>query len=71
VRYSGHARDRLRERDLSEADVDLVMEDHDVSFTDKKGNPCYVRLVDGRRIKVVVAQDDPSFVITVVDLDTE
>jgi hypothetical protein len=69
LRYSTHARDRMRERDVTEADVAAVLDDHDVSFADRKGNPCYVRHVSGRRIKVVVAADDAGFVITVIDLD--
>lgn len=50
-------------------EIEQVLSGHDVSFTDAKGNPCYVRGFGDRRIKVVVARDDPEFVITVIDLD--
>lgn len=59
----------MRERGVSRADVISVLTDHEVTFPDPKGNPCYVKEINGRRIKVVVAADDPEFVITVVDLD--
>lgn len=69
MRYSGHARERMSERNVTEAEVAETVNDHEVSWADPKGNPCYVRLISGRRIKVVLAADDPNFVITVVDLD--
>lgn len=58
----------MSERNVTEDEVAAVLNEHDVSFADRKGNPCYVRQVGERRIKVVVAQDDPNFVITVIDL---
>src|SRR3954454_9341116 len=69
LRYSAHARQRMAERGITADEVSSTVEDHEVSFTDKKGNPCYVRTFHGRRIKVVVAADDADFVITVIDLD--
>lgn len=70
MRLSTHAQQRRAQRGFTVADIVAVIEDPDVTFTDRKGNPCKVRTVDGRRIKVVVAADDADFVITVVDLDT-
>jgi hypothetical protein len=69
LRLSAHARQRMIERGITEEQITRVLADHDVSFTDRKGNPCYVRTLDGRRIKVVLAAQDPKFVITVIDLD--
>jgi hypothetical protein len=71
LRKSTHARQRMVERCVDDDEVARVVADHEVSFPDKKGNPCYVRRIGERRIKVVVAADDPEFVITVVDLDAE
>jgi hypothetical protein len=71
LRKSKHARERMAERGVTDDGVARVISDHEVSFTDKKGNPCFVRRIGGRRIKVVIAADDPEFVITVVDLDAE
>jgi Domain of unknown function (DUF4258) len=69
LRPSKHAEQRMLERGVSLDDICHIVEKHDVSWCDKKGNPCFVREINGRRIKVVVAADDAEFVITVVDLD--
>lgn len=69
LRPSRHARLRMDERQITLQEIARVVDDHDVSFTDKKGNPCYVRTLGGRRIKAVLAAHDPEFVITVIDLD--
>ena len=71
LRPSVHASRRMSERGVTLDEICHVVENHDVSWPDKKGNPCFVREINGRRIKVVVAADDPEFVITVVDLDCE
>lgn len=69
MRFSNHARQRLRERKISEQDAAGVVDNYEVAFSDTKGNPCFVRTVSERRIKVVVSAADPDFVITVIDLD--
>ncbi len=71
MRWSNHAQDRGSERDITLAQAAAVVENAHTTFTDRKGNPCYIGEVDGRRIKVVVAADDPEFVVTVIDLDAE
>ncbi len=70
LRPSRHARQRMVERSISYQEVEAVVAKPDVTFTDRKGNPCSVRMICERRIKVVVSKDDPSFVVTVIDLDT-
>ncbi len=69
LRLSVHASQRMTERDITLDDIRHVISDHEVSWNDKKGNPCFVRELNGRRIKVVVAADDREFIITVIDLD--
>lgn len=69
MRLSRHAQSRSIERGISLAEIEAVLDHPDVSFTDRGGNPCYTRELSGRRIKVVVAANDPKFVITVIDLD--
>lgn len=69
LRPSVHASQRMAERGISLGDIRHVISDHEVSWRDKKGNPCFVREIDGRRIKVVIAADDAEFIITVIDLD--
>lgn len=70
LRLSVHASRRMAERDVTLDDIRLVISDHQVSWNDKKGNPCFVRELSGRRIKVVVAADDHEFIITVIDLES-
>ena len=65
--YSTHACKMMKRRRISEEEVKACLQDHDILYTDKKGNPKYSTHVRGRYIKVVVAKDDPNFVITVED----
>jgi phage antirepressor YoqD-like protein len=67
LEYSIHAREMMKLRGISEAEVEACLQDHDILYTDKKGNPKYNTHVGERYIKVVVAKDDSSFVITVED----
>jgi hypothetical protein len=60
----------MLQRAISLQDVEQVLDTADITFTDVKGNPCSVKTLDGRRIKAVVSKDDPSFIITVIDLDS-
>ena len=53
MRWSDHARQRGAERDITLAEAAAVVDDPDVTFTDRKGNPCHIRELDERRIKVV------------------
>ena len=66
--YTKHARERTQQRFISESEVEYCLRDHDISYTDKKGNPNYITdTPDGRHIKVVVAKEDSALVITVAD----
>lgn len=68
VRYDPHARMRMRERGITELEVEAVLRDHHTSYTDRKGNPIYIGHPNGRRIKVVVRLgSDPPYVITAAD----
>lgn len=69
MRLSRHATQRATERDISVAQIEAVLDDPDVTFSDRRGNPCYTREVCGRRIRVVASASDPEFVITVIDLE--
>jgi hypothetical protein len=60
----------MMERAISCQEVLEVVQNAEITFRDPKGNPCSVRTIDGRRIKVVLSKEDPSFVITVIDLDS-
>jgi hypothetical protein len=69
LRFSRHAAARAAERDITLAQASAVVDDPHVTFTDRKGNPCYIREIDGRRIKVVIAAEDTELVVTLIDLD--
>ncbi len=68
--YSNHARQRMTRRRITESDVELAISNADIEHSDRDGNPCYVKTVRGKRIRVVIARgSNPSKVITVIDLD--
>lgn len=67
LKYTSHARQRMKQRRISEAEVEACLQDHDLLYRDKKGNPKYDTYVEGRRIKVVVQKENNSVVITVED----
>ncbi len=67
IQYLPHARKRMRQRSISEAEVEACLQNHDILYQDKKGNPKYDAYVGNRRIKVVVQKENPSVVITVED----
>ena len=66
--YKRHAQKRMGERRISEEEIEYCLNNHDISYTDKKGNPIYITVMpNGRRVKVVVEKDNPQTVITVGD----
>lgn len=69
IQYKDHARTRMKERKISEEEVEYCLKNYDISYTDNKGNPIYVSYTpSGRRIKVVVeTNSNPIVVITVGD----
>jgi hypothetical protein len=66
MRFSRHAKNEMRLYRISEEDVEATISHPANRATDERGN---ARLTgnarDGRPILVVVAKDDPDFVITV------
>jgi hypothetical protein len=68
--YTLHARKRMLERRITEAEVDYCLDNYHTLYKDPVGNPIYrADLPDGRRIKVVLAAGaaEPRTVITVAD----
>jgi len=58
----------MAQRVISEKEVEAVLSDPEVRYTDKKGNSILKAGVGGRQIKVVIAKGvDPPRVITVAD----
>jgi acylphosphatase len=66
LRFSTHAKERMQERGISEEDVQGVVEFADVTYPDGKGNRSFVRDLGDATVRVVIAGDDPEFVITVI-----
>ena len=66
MRLSRHARNEMRLYGIALNDVEAVAGDPVARGVDDRGNTRLTgRTVDGRLILVVVAGDDPDFVITV------
>lgn len=68
--FKRHALNRMAQRRIKRQDVEHVLENYDISHTDVKGNLCLTgNLIDGRRLRVVVAKDsNPLTIITVITL---
>ncbi len=70
LRYTRHARDRMKQRGITEEDIEYCLNNYHTAYTDSSGNPIYkTDLPDGRKIKVVVKakSGDPKVIITVAD----
>ncbi len=66
LQFTQHARDQMTLRGVSQAEVMQVLADRGVTYPDQYGNPCYVRMIGRRRIRVVVAGgSNPARIITV------
>ncbi|MCY0878678.1 MAG: DUF4258 domain-containing protein [Firmicutes bacterium] len=63
VRYTVHARQRMAERGVSEAEVEAAIGDSDITYPDGPGRTNFIR----GRLRVVAATDG-KVVITVVRL---
>ncbi len=69
IRYTQHARDRMRQYGITEQDVEYCLQNYHTSYPDRAGNPIYrADLPSGKYIKVVVVADTTDItVITVAD----
>jgi len=67
IHYLPHAIKRMKQRNITEEEVEACLNNYYISYSDKKGNPIYIARVGDRRIKVVVQKEDPSTVITTGD----
>jgi Domain of unknown function (DUF4258) len=68
--YSRHARDRMRERNITEHEVEAVLADHDIDLPGNlPGRRAYIGAVAGRRLKVVTVEGtSPTLIVTVMDV---
>lgn len=65
--YTTHAREQMRNRGISEMEVESCWNNHHTTYSDRKGNPNYIADVEGRHIKVVVKKQNNRVIITVAD----
>ena len=67
IRYTQHAKDRMRQRGITEDEVEFCLQHYHTSYKDIAGNPIYkVDLPDGRKIKTVVKGDSSDIIIITV-----
>jgi hypothetical protein len=67
--YTQHARDRMTQRGVTEADVQATLANYHTTYTDPNGNRNYVGYCRGRRVRIVVVGDgraDPAVIKTVI-----
>lgn len=70
MEFTRHARQRLKLYRVSrEEATGIVSGGHDDGH-DERGNPRYQAEVEGRRIRVIVALDNPSLIITLYERKT-
>ncbi len=65
VIFSLHALDRMVGRGIRVGEVRRAMDQDGPTSLDLDGNHRYDATIDGRRLRVVTAADNPLFVITV------
>lgn len=72
MRYSEHARHRMRDRGIGEAEVRQALANHDITYPtrDRVNRTDFVGSTDsGRRLKIVVADPDTQpLVVTVMEV---
>jgi hypothetical protein len=65
MRLSRHAKNKARWTGLTLPEVEGIVSAPERTNVDASGNPRYYAHVRDRLYRVVVAQDDPSYVITI------
>lgn len=67
MKIGRHAKRRMRLYNVNQTDVERIAATGDDDGTDQHGNPRKIGQVDGRWIRVIIAQDDPTVIITVYE----
>ena len=70
ISYTRHAKDRMKQRGITEEEVEYCLNNYHTLYTDRGGNPIYkADLPNGKHLKVVVKVKslDPKVIITVAD----
>jgi hypothetical protein len=64
VELTRHAKNRARWIGITRSEIEEVVENPIRVDRDDRGRPRYLGEIDGRRIRVVVAADDPDVIVT-------
>lgn len=70
IKYTRHAKDRMKERGITEAEAEYCIGNYEICYQDLSGNTVYkTKLADNRQIKVVANTNsvDQIVVITVAN----
>ena len=65
MHFSRHARNQMRRLGLSEEDLVRLTGEPEHQDEDPDGRARYTARIRGRRFRVIVAVDNPDFVVTV------
>ncbi len=57
IYYTQHARERMAQRRVTESNVEEILRDHHITYTDRDGNLNFVGDLNGRRVRVVIVGD--------------
>jgi len=67
MRLTRHARNYLRSAAVTLGDVEQVIDKPDFFDRDDEGRPRYTGEVQGVRLRIVVALDEPDLIVTIHD----
>lgn len=65
MRLSRHAKNELRSLKATQADAELVIDSPIRIDRDEDGKPRYTGYIREVRVRVIVALDDPDFIVTI------
>jgi len=68
VKFSRHAKNRMRRWKWTPTDVRRALDDPRARWgLDPDGNPLARTTITGTPVRIIIAQDDPDFVITIFE----
>lgn len=75
LRYDLHARQRMRERAITEQEVEAVVADPHLVFPSKHRDArgereARVGVINGRRLQVIVTKTDPPWIVTAFEVQS-
>jgi Domain of unknown function (DUF4258) len=65
MRFTRHAKNWARQRGFDVADAEGVIAHPIYVDRDGRGNPRYTGEIEGMRVRVVVALDEPNLIVTI------